>query len=418
MVTLLGHSRARMLICLSEVGDFKPAETALGLAEDLPELAHIVALGAPVSGALSLADLLSDSAVSAGDVPVAADPCLLLYTSGTTASPKGVPHNAHTLLSNVRTSVPEHGIMTEDILFSAAPFGHLFGLYSIHLALAVGATQYLLPSFTPPALVEGLVESQASVLFAAPAHIAACLNSGLFEGRDLAALKLAILAGAAVPSGLARAFDSLLANGTVSQLWGMTETQAGLYTRPSDGIDLAAASAGRPSPGTEVRIVDEAGNEVAADDEGELQVRGPLLFPGYYQNDAANGEALTEDGWFRSGDLARSDKDGNIAIVGRCKEIINRGGIKYNPRDVEELIDGHPGIQQSAIVPVPDSVLGERACVYVVPSGSAELTLDEICAYLEDKGIAKVKWPERLEIVQEMPMTPTRKVIKGRLRPA
>ena len=142
-----------------------------------------------------------------------------------------------------------------------------------------------------------------------------------------------------------------------------------------------------------------------------------LLFPAYFKNDEANQAAFTDDGWFRSGDLATMDAEGNVAITGRIKDIINRGGVKFNPRDVEDLLDAHPQVLQSAIVPMPDPVLGERACAFVSlrAGGVVPPTLDELCAYLLEHGVAKIKLPERLVIVAEMPLTPTRKIIKARL---
>jgi cyclohexanecarboxylate-CoA ligase/acyl-CoA synthetase len=187
----------------------------------------------------------------------------------------------------------------------------------------------------------------------------------------------------------------------------MTELQAGLYTRPGDPAAVSAASSGRPSPGTEVRL----------SAENEVQVRGVPVFAGYLDNEPANRDAFTADGWFRSGDLGEMDGAGNIAITGRTKDVINRGGVKFNPAEVEMLLDSHPRILQSAIVPMPDPILGEKACVFVVLRTPADsLALEEIAAYLLAKDIAKNKLPEKLVIVPEMPMTPTRKIIKGKLK--
>jgi non-ribosomal peptide synthetase component E (peptide arylation enzyme) len=186
----------------------------------------------------------------------------------------------------------------------------------------------------------------------------------------------------------------------------MTETQGALYTRPGDALEVHCSSAGRPSPGTEVRIAD-----------GELQVRGCLLFPGFYDNDEANAAAFTPDGWYRTGDLAAADAAGNYSITGRVKDIINRGGVKFNPRDVEDLLDSHPKVLQSAIVPMPDPILGEKACAFVVLRRKEEtVRLEELTEYLLQKNIAKNKLPERLVIVADMPLTPTRKIIKGKLK--
>jgi acyl-CoA synthetase (AMP-forming)/AMP-acid ligase II len=338
--------------------------------------------------------------------PVAADPYLLLYTSGTTASPKGVPLNYHTMLSNARLSAPEHKLTAADRCLSAAPFTHLFGLYSLHCAWAVGAAVVLLPAFKPDDLSLLVQERKPTALWTAPAHIAAIRAMGLFDKHDWSSLKLSIMSGSACPPPLVRFFAEKAKNCAVTQLWGMTEMQAGLYTRPGDAPDVHAMSAGRPSPGTEVRIAED----------GELQVRGCLLFAGYFDNDEANRDAFTADGWFRTGDLAAIDAAGNVAITGRSKDIINRGGVKFNPRDVEDLLALHPKILQAAIVPMPDPVLGEKACAFVVTKEKQPVTLEELVAHLLEKQIAKSKLPEKLVVVDEMPMTPTRKVIKGRLR--
>ncbi|MDE0943405.1 MAG: class I adenylate-forming enzyme family protein [Alphaproteobacteria bacterium] len=403
--TLLGHSRARALICLSDAGGFPAAETALGL--ELPKLQSVIAIGAPISGAVAFEELAGASASADKlklPLPVAADPFLLLYTSGTTASPKAVPHNSHTMLGNARLGAGEHQLTANDVIVSAPPFGHLFALYSFHLALYTGAANLLLANFTPPDLAATVETGKATALFTAPAHMAACLGMGLFDKHDWSSLTLAILSGSAVPADMAHAVAAKIPNCAITQLWGMTETQGGLYSRPGDGIDIAAGSAGHPAPGAEARI----------SDEGELQVRGSMLFPSYFDNPGANDAAFTNDGWFRSGDLAAEDDAGNIAITGRIKDIINRGGVKYNPREIEDLLDGHPEIVQSAIVPMPDDVLGERACCFAVATDK-NLDLNRVCAYLLEKGIAKTKLPERLVLVDEMPMTPTRKIIKGRL---
>ena len=415
METLLAHANARAFIGLDEMGDFKPAQTVLELRNRMASLEHVVVLGDTPGGACSFAGLTEGVSHDLSDGPVAADPFLLLYTSGTSARPKGVPLAYQGILGNARVGVPEHGITAGDRILSAAPFGHLYALYSVHLALSAGASTVLLPAFTPPDLARTLETEHVSVLFAAPAHIAACLGAGLLNADTLSALRLAVLSGSAVAPAVARGLQERMANGHVTQLWGMTETQAGLYTRPGDSIETVAGSAGRPSPGTEARVVGPDDVMLPAGEEGELQVRGALLFPGYFDNPDADRDAFSADGWFRTGDLAMVTVEGNVAITGRCKDVINRGGIKYNPRDIEDLLAAHPQVEMAAIVPVPDPVLGERACCCITVAGNAAPTLEAICAYLDENGVAKVRWPERLEIFDAMPLTATRKIIKGKL---
>jgi len=332
------------------------------------------------------------------------DPFLLLYTSGTTASPKGVPHPYRTMLGNARLGAAEHRISSQDRVLSAAPLSHLYGLYSLHCAMSVGACTVLLPAFKPDELAVTVEKLKPTALWTAPAHVAACRAAGLLDKHDWSSLKLAIVSGSSAPPELIRWFAAKVPGCAVTQLWGMTELQAGLYTRPGDPLEVSATSVGRPSPGTEIRIQD-----------GELQVRGLSLFTGYYLNEQANANAFTEDGWFRSGDLAEK-RGANFAITGRSKDIINRGGVKFNPIDVEMLLDAHPKILQSALVPMPDPVLGEKACAFVVLRGDLSVSLEELVEYLLGKNIAKNKLPERLVIIAEMPLTPTRKIIKGRLK--
>ena len=416
MESLLSHSRARAFIGLDEMGEFKPAQTVRDLRSRIDSLEHVVVLGDAPDGACSFADLTGASPHhDLSDGPVAADPFLLLYTSGTSARPKGVPLAYQGMLGNARLGVPEHGITAADRILSAAPFGHLYALYSFHLALAAGAATVLLPTFTPPELARTLEAEAVTALFAAPAHVAACLGAGLLDADGLSRLRLAVLSGSAVAPSVAKGLQERMTNGHVTQLWGMTETQAGLYTRPGDPIETVAGSAGRPSPGTEVRVVGPDDAALPAGEEGELHIRGALLFPGYFNHPEADRDAFTTDGWFRTGDLAVIGAGGNVAITGRCKDVINRGGVKYNPRDVEDLLAAHPQIDMAAIVPVPDPVLGERACCCITVAGDTAPSLEAICAYLDEHGVAKVRWPERLEVVDAMPLTATRKIIKGRL---
>src|SRR5688572_6835413 len=357
--------------------------------------------------AISFPDIPRQKALEpAHPFPEAADAFLLLYTSGTTAAPKGVPHPYRIMLANARLGAPEHGLDSRDRVLSAAPFSHLYGLYSLHCAWAVGACTVLLPAFKPDDLSSLIQELKPTALWTAPAHMAACRAAGLLDRHDWSSLKLAIVSGSSAPPELMRFLQDKLAGCAVTQLWGMTELQAGLYTRPGNAPAVSALSCGRPSPGTEVRL----------SAENEVQVRGVPVFAGYFENDEANRQAFTADGWFRSGDLGEADGAGNIAITGRTKDVINRGGVKFNPAEVEMLLDAHPKILQSAIVPMPDAILGEKACVFVALRSPGDLTLQEIVDYLLEKKIAKNKLPEKLVVVAEMPLTPTRKVIKGKLK--
>ena len=417
--TLLRHSRAKAIVCLGQAKDWSPAGAAVALKESVPTLKTVVALGAPVPGAVPFAEVQAAPAAAIRDLPgpAAGDPFLLLYTSGTTASPKAVPHSYHTLLSNARLGVPEHGITSADRVLSAAPFSHLFGLYALHVCWASGAAAVLLPQFTPPDLALAVERDKPTALWTAPAHIAACRAMGLFDKHDFSSLKLAIMSGSACPPELVRWLAARLPGCAVTQLWGMTETQAALYTRPGDALEVSASSAGRASPGTEVRVVSPEASPARTAKRASSRCAARSPFPGFYDNAAANETAFAPGGWYRTGDLATMDAAGNVSITGRAKDVINRGGHKFNPRDVEDLLDAHPKVLQSAIVPMADAVLGEKACCFVtLRPGVPEVTLEELIAFLAERKIAKMKFPERLVVVSEMPLTPTRKIIKSRLK--
>jgi cyclohexanecarboxylate-CoA ligase/acyl-CoA synthetase len=223
------------------------------------------------------------------------------------------------------------------------------------------------------------------------------------------------ISGSSCPPQLARALQQRMPSGKVMQMWGMTELFMGLNTRLDDVEAVRCESIGRPTPEMELCVVDERGEQARDGEPGELVVRGPSVFAGYYDNAEAN-DGVFRDGWFRTGDLACRDAQGNFRITGRVKDLINRGGIKINPADVEAVIDMHPNVLQSAIVPMLDEVMGEKACAFIVPRPGESVTLEEICGWLRQNDVAKMKWPERVELIDEMPMTPTRKVIKGSLR--
>ena len=321
-------------------------------------------------------------------------------------------------LANARASVAELEVGASDVLLSAAPLTHLYGLFVYHLALQAGAAMSLLPAFTPPALAATIEKHRATGVFAGPAHFKPMLDAGLLDRHDLSSVKFVCLSGSAVPPALAADVEAKLGGrGKTIQLWGMSELQAGSYSRPRDPAEVRHASAGAASPGTELRVVDDAGTVLPANTEGRLQVRGVSVFEGYLDNAAATAQAFTGDGWFETGDTAKLSPGGHLQLTGRVKEIINRGGVKYSPIDIEAVLDRVAGVARSAVVPYPDAALGEKACVFVQPApGAAPPVLDLLTRALDAAGIAKFKWPERMETIDVMPLTPTQKIMRGRLK--
>ena len=413
---ILRHARARAVFCGAASDRSDPPVVFTGLGQRLPTLQHVIVVGPPRPGVLTFETLISSADRAAlPPPPVATDVAVMCYTSGTSAAPKAVPHSFQSLLANPKQCLPIFGVKPGDRVLSAAPLSHAFGLYVANVALMGGATFVPLPTFSPSALVHALHYHRPTHLFVAPAHIAALLKTEVLGARQFESLRQVVVSGSYCPPALKRGLEENLANGCVFELWGMTETFAVLLGHPRDPANVRHDWIGRPTPGSESRIADSEGAPLPPNTEGELQVRGCSVFAGYFDNAAANNGIFSEDGWLRTGDLAVMSETGHVRITGRIKDIINRGGVKLNPSDVETLIDQHGAVLQSAIVPVPDPILGERACCCVVLKPGETLSLDALCTWLQSKGVAKIKWPELLVSIAEMPMTPTRKIIKGAL---
>jgi len=419
MEPLLRHGNARAVVCAPAADNYDAPSAMRDLCERVETLHHvIVASGDVPDGTLSLPRLIEDGGKDEiENPPVASDPAILCFTSGTSSAPKAVVHSYQTMLANNRIAAPIYTMSGDDVVLGGPPFTHAFGICVMNFALMVGATSLLMPAFTPPSLVELIETGKPTVMFVAPAHVAACLKTGLLETGDFSSVRLATISGSACPPEIAYALEKAMPNGSVGQMWGMTECFMGLHT-PFDGpADIRCESLGGTTPTFEARLISEDGALVSDGEEGALEIRGCSVVAGYFNNDEANRAAFTGDGWFRTGDLACRDAQGRVRITGREKDLINRGGIKINPTDIEAVIDTHPAVMMSAIAPIPDDILGERACVYVQLQPDASITLEHICSWLAEHDVSKMKWPERLVFVDQMPMTPTRKIIKGALTP-
>jgi cyclohexanecarboxylate-CoA ligase len=413
---LITHGGGKAAIALAKTKDRSPAAEIAALRDRIATLRWVVSVGGDVPGTLSFAALLERGRGKPTALrPNADGPFLLLYTSGTTSSPKAVSVSFNHYLSNARLCAAEYGLRPDDRILCLAPYTHLYGLYAFELGLAVGATACLLDVFTPAAFIKTLKQTRPTVLIAGPAHIAPCLQQKLFADVDLSAMRFAVLSGSTVPASMSAAFEDMLPNGRVVQAWGMTELQFGACSRPTDTREVRFETIGRATPGTELRVADGEDRVLPPGEIGELHARGCSLFAGYLRNAEASSAAFTADGWFRTGDLASMDAQGNVLLRGRSKELINRGGVKFNPIDMEIAIGGHPAVAQVAIAPVPDEVLGERASCFVVLKDGASLSFEELTAFLAECKFAKFTWPEQLTIVPDMPVTPTRKVIKAQL---
>jgi cyclohexanecarboxylate-CoA ligase len=407
---LLNDSQAAAVICLSEFKEYSPASVALDACRSIRGNSSIISVGKNIDGIQNFRDLFLEPNKIDSELVQTDDLFVLLYTSGTTSSPKGVPHRYNNFLTNARLCGDDYGFTGSDSLLSLAPMTHLYGLFTLNMTLSLGASAVLLPVFSPDTFVKTVKEQKPSAIFAAPAHFATCFQQDLLAQKDFESVRFVCLSGSTVSPQLAEQVDDLLANGKVGQLWGMSELQAGAITRIEDPKSVRCNSSGRATTGSELRIVDSDGLLVSANKEGELQVRGLSVFDGYLNKPGETEKVFSEDAWFCTGDLAMQDEHGNLMITGRTKNLINRGGVKYNPIEIENIINKFEQVSQCAIIPNKDSTLGEIACLFVVLNKDATIELKDICAILDAANIAKFKWPEQLHIIDNMPMTPTNKI--------
>ena len=417
MAPLMNHGKTKAVICGDSDNKYNAPSTMVKLKGIVPTLEHIIVIGEKTSDHYNFSSLIEESnATPIVDPPIASDPCILCFTSGTSASPKGVVRTYETLTANARIYSPTIKLNSEDRVMVAPPFTHVFGLTCGTLALCWGSTNVLMPLFTPELYADRLINAKPTIVFSAPAHVAATIKAGLLDNVDLSSLKEVIIAGSVCPPEVAANLERRMPNGRSGQLFGMTETILIMQTPLDEKPEIRHSSTGRKTEGIDIRIVNPLDDkDVQTGEEGELLLRGYAIMAGYLNNDEANRTAFTKDGFFRSGDLATSDPDGNVIITGRVKDIINRGGIKINPTDIENILQAHPNIILAALVPMKDDVLGERICVFATLTMDTKLTFKEMTEHLKKNGIAKMRWPEKLKIIDEMPMTPTRKIQKGEL---
>lgn len=351
------------------------------------------------------------------------DPFAIFFTSGThSLVPKPCLHSYDTLLGNAVAVARDAGMSSSDVFISASPFTHLFGMLSLHLSWVLGATQVLVEKFAPARFVEQCSANHATVAFMVPTHVRDLvdyLDTCPKEAKRDLQLREIRVAGAAVPSELVRAIRKSSGAAVINH-WGMSELGEGCHTHWQDDPEVPCGSIGNPVGSAEIRIMGSDENLITEPGViGELLFRGCSLFHGYFRNPDATVQSLwvqEDQTWLRSGDLASWRLDGRVQYRGRLKDIVNRGGMKISAMEIEEVVATMPGILCAVLVAVPDDRLGERGCLAVVVDKDTTVSLEQVCQHLEQTGLARFKWPERLVVCDEIPRTPTGKVAKARLR--
>jgi cyclohexanecarboxylate-CoA ligase len=417
---MLRLAESKVLVIAREFRGFKYLPMIEAIRPSLPALQHVLVIGGEGENAF---ERLTEGAPDADDAaralfaasrPTPDDVVEILYTSGTTGEPKGVMHTSNTLYANIAPYCTRFGLDENDTLLMASPLAHQTGfLYGVMAFIYLGGKVVLQDIWNAAKAVDLIAADGVTFTMAATPFLSDMTDEAAKRPGDLKSLRTFLSAGAPIPRALVRrAAEHLGAN--IISAWGMTENGAVTTTRIGDPPDKTFETDGCPLEGMEIRVVDDNGMITQPDAEGRLQAKGASNFVGYLKH--PEWFSTDDDGWFDTGDLARIDKDGYVRITGRTKDVIIRGGENVPVVEIEGLIYQHSAIQEVAVVAMPDPRLGERGCAFVVLREGASLTLPELVAFLEQRHLARNYLPERLEVLDSLPKTPSGKIQKVVLR--
>ncbi|MBS8264479.1 AMP-binding protein [Mesobacillus boroniphilus] len=340
------------------------------------------------------------------------------YTSGTTGFPKGVMLTHSNIVNNAYNVASAMKLTDQDRLCIPVPFFHCFGCVMGTLACAtVGATMVPVQEFSPRAVLETVEKEKCTALHGVPTMFIAELNDPEFEKYDLSSLRTGIMAGSNCPIEVMKAVNEKMGATEITIAYGQTESSPVItQTRTNDPLELRVETVGKALPEVEVKIVKPGTmEEVPRGVQGELCTRGYHVMDGYYKNPDATSEAIDEEGWLHTGDLAVMDENGYCRVTGRLKDMIIRGGENIYPREIEEFLYRHPKVLDVQVVGIPDSVYGEEVMAWIILKDGESATADEIKEYCKGK-ISKHKIPRYIEFTESYPMTASGKIQKFKLR--
>jgi cyclohexanecarboxylate-CoA ligase len=421
---MVGLAQSKLVVVPRDFRGFDYVGMIEGLRTDWPHLERVLVVGTPDAPDTWEEFMATpweeqrDPAVLPSLRPDPNDVTLLIFTSGTTGEPKGVMHTHNTVVA-ANNPLPERlGITSDSVIHMASTLAHLTGfLYGARLPVQNGATGVLQDVWDPKVFVDLVEQHGITYTSAATPFLHDVLGVPGISERRVETLVRFCCMGAPIPRTLVRQAKETLPGLTVLGGWGQTENGLVTLGIPGDREDKIVETDGYPWPGMRIRVVDASGADLQAGTEGRLQVTGPFLFVGYARRMALTRGAFDGE-WFDTGDLAVIDKDGYVKISGRTKDVIIRGGENIPVVYVENALYEDPRIEAVAVVGVPDPRLQERAAACVVLKPGESLTFEQMQAFLKEKGVARQYWPERLEIMDELPRTPSGKILKYRLREA
>jgi 2,3-dihydroxybenzoate-AMP ligase len=399
---------------------FDFAELVGRLRARFPGLDLVLAAGGALPGATAVDDLLArEPAVLASALDEVAvdpdEPCVFQLSGGTTGVPKLIPRTHNDYVYNVKAAVAVNDVRPDDCLLVTLPIAHNFPLACPGISgFFLRGARVVLSTSTRPDDVLALVERErVTHLELVPALLIRCSSSPSIATRDTSSIRVINTGGQKLQPEVKRRAEELIPSCRVQEVFGMAE---GLlcFVRLDDPPEVRHETVGRPvCPDDELVLVDDDGRPVPDGETGELLVRGPYTLRGYFGVPEYNARTFTADGFYRSGDLMRRHPSGNYVVEGRKKDLINRGGEKISAEEVENLVLSHPAVLNVACVPMPDPVLGERMCAFAILREGRSLTLEELVAFLGEKGLARFKLPERLELVDDLPLSKFGKVAKN-----
>ena len=340
----------------------------------------------------------------------ATDTAVILYTSGTTGTPKGAELTHDNLTRNAEVSAGLFGLDGEAITLGALPLFHSFGqTCAMNATIRAAGCLTLIPRFDPAKALEIIERDKVSVFEGVPTMYSAMLEVGNRGSYDTSTLRVCASGGASMPVELMRGFEAAFGC-TILEGYGLSETSpVASFNQPDR--ERKVGSIGTPIAGVEMKVVDDAGAQRPTGEVGEIVIRGHNVMKGYWRNPQATAEAIDTEGWFRSGDLAVVDGDGYFFIVDRKKDMIIRGGYNVYPREIEEILYEHPAVREAAVLGMPDDALGEEVGAAVALRDGAAVGEAELSEFVRER-VAAYKYPRRIWFVEDLPKGPTGKILK------
>lgn len=396
-----------------------------GLDRDALGVAHFFAPeGSGLNGASAIEALFVGPPAGAGGKAQHApmvdrtpdDLAVLIFTAGTGGAPKAAMLTHSNLLSNIEQAQSQagHEVLANDVVLGVLPMFHIFGLNVVlGIALHAGASVVLVERFDPTSAIDTIRERGVTVIAGAPTMYASMMALPRATASDLATVRLALTGAAPLPPEVATGFADHF-NVPLRQGYGLTEASPVVTVSVLEG-DPRPYSIGQVLPGMEVRLVDEEGEDALEGDAGEIWVRGPNVFAGYWQDPEATAAAKTDDGWLRTGDVAITDDEGYLYLIDRAKDLIIVSGFNVYPAEVEDAISAHPGVADVAVVGVPNPHSGEAVKAFVVPDAGVHLEEDQLVDFVGTR-LARYKCPTKITFVEEIPHGLGGKLLRRALR--